>query len=223
MNATRIGVVLLLLISVAWHRQQTRTSAASISRTSATGTSGRAGTAGSRAFAAAPGQTPVYRIKLRVHNGQTSLPVAELRKSLEQMNSIWWSQAGVCFEITSTKDDARAPEGFDIWFVPEVPDPPGVNGAYKGDHDIWSRDYPNLMPAPNPVTQRAARTSAHELGHGLTLRHYNGYPESPDSLMSSGTLGWRLHDFQIQAARARAQQKANPDTRPTNCSAPQVN
>ena len=63
----------------------------------------------------------------------------------------------------------------------------------------------------------------HELGHGLTLRHYNGYPESPDSLMSSGTLGWRLHDFQIQSARARAQQKAEPDTTPTNCSAPQVN
>ncbi|PYS04851.1 MAG: hypothetical protein DMG12_09105, partial [Acidobacteria bacterium] len=60
-------------------------------------------------------------------------------------------------------------------------------------------------------------------GHGLTLRHYNGYPESADSLMSSGTLGWRLHDFQIQAARARAQQKAEPDTTPTNCSAPQLN
>ena len=222
MNATRIGAVLLLLISIAWHRQQTRTSAASTSRTSPSGTSGRAGTAGLRALAA-PGQTPVYRIKLLVHNGQTTLPVADLRKSLEEMNSIWWLQAGVCFEITSTKDDARAPEGFDIWFVPEVPDPPGANGIYKGDHDIWSRDYPNLMPAPNPVTQRAARTSAHELGHGLTLRHYNGYPESPDSLMSSGTLGWRLLDFQIQAARARAKQKANPDTRSTECSAPQVN
>ncbi len=222
MNATRIGAVLLLLISIAWHRQQTRTSAASISRTSPSGTSGRAGTAGLGALAA-PGRTPVYRIKLRVHNGQTTLPVAELRKSLEEMNAIWWSQAGVCFEITTTKDDARAPDGFDIWFVPEVLDPPGANGIYKGDHDISSRDYPNLMPAPNPVTQRAARTSAHELGHGLTLRHYNGYPESPDSLMSSGTLGWRLLDFQIKAARARAKQKANPDTRPTNCSAPQVN
>src|SRR5438128_1073772 len=178
--ATSIGGVLLLLISIAL--QQTRTSAASISGTSAS--SGRASAAGSGAFEAAPGRTPVYRIKLRVHNRQTTLPAAELRKSLEEMNSIWWSQAGVCFEITSTKDDARAREGFDIWFVSEVPDPPGVNGSYKGDHDIWSRDYPDLMPAPHPVTQRAARTSAHELGHGLTLRHYNGYPESADNLMS---------------------------------------
>ena len=221
--ATRIGGVLLLLISIAFQGQQTRTSAALISGTSAGHTSGRARAAGSGAFEAAPGRTPVYRIRLRVHNGQTTLPGAELRKSLEEMNSIWWSQAGVCFEITSTKDDARAREGFDIWFVSEVPDPPGVNGSYKGDHDIWSRDYPDLMPAPHPVTQRAARTSAHELGHGLTLRHYNGYPESADSLMSSGTLGWRLHDFQIQAARARAQQKAEPDTKPANCSAPQLN
>src|SRR6476620_11764077 len=103
MNASRIGAVLLLLISIGWHRQQTRTSAASISRTGPSGTSGRAGTAGLGALAA-PGQTPVYRIKLRVHNGQTTLPVAELRKSLEEMNAIWWSQAGVCFEITTTKD-----------------------------------------------------------------------------------------------------------------------
>ena len=198
MDATRIGGILLLLISIAFRGQQTRTSPA------------------------APGHTPVYRIKLRVHNGQTTLPADELRKSLEEMNFIWLSQAGVCFEITSAKDDARAREGFDIWFVSDVPDPPGVNGIYKSDHDIWSRDYPNLMPAPHPVTQRAARTSAHELGHGLTLRHYNGYPESPDSLMSSGTLGWRLLDFQIRAARARAQQKADLDTTPTNCSAPQV-
>ena len=223
MDATRIGGVLLLLISIALRGQPTRISAASISGMSAGGTSGRAGAATSVAFGAAPGQTPVYRIKLRVHNGQTTLPAAELRKSLEEMNFIWWSQAGVCFEITTTRDNARAREGFDIWFVSEVPDPPGVNGIYKGDHDIWSRDYPNLMPAPHPVAQRAARTGAHELGHGLTLRHYNGYPESPDSLMSSGTLGWRLHDFQIQAARARAQQKADPDTTPTNCTAPQVN
>src|SRR6266702_4748777 len=194
--ATRIGGVLLFLISIALQGQQTRTSAAVISGTSASDTSSRARAAGSGAFEAVPGRTPVYRLKLRVHNGQTTLPGAELRKSLEEMNSIWWSQAGVCFEITSTKDDARAREGF----------------------DIWSRDYPDLMPAPHPVTQRAARTSAHEIGHGLTLRHYNGYPESADNLMSSGTLGWRLHDFQIQAARARAQQKAEPDTTPTNCS-----
>src|SRR5215470_20033419 len=70
------------------------------------------------------GKTPVYRIKLRVHNGQSTLPADDLRESLEEMNSIWSSQAGICFEITNTRDDARSVDGFDIWFVPEVPDPP---------------------------------------------------------------------------------------------------
>ena len=73
------------------------------------------------------------------------------------------------------------------------------------------------------MTHRAARTGAHELGHGLRLSHYNGYADSADSLMSSGTLGWHLRNFQIQEARTRAQQKAIPDTTPTNCGAPQVN
>jgi hypothetical protein len=174
------------------------------------------------ATAVGPGRTPVYRINLRVHRGRSALPAAELRKSLEEMNSIWLSQAGVCFEITSVRDDSTAANGFDIWFVPEVPDPPGVNGVFKGDHDVWSRDYPNLRPAIKPVAYRAARTSAHELGHGLSLRHYDGFADSADSLMGSGFLGWQLHDFEIEAARARARQKANPNLIPTSCSPPEI-
>ena len=221
MNAITIGAVLFLLISTALQRLQTPAPIPSISDASAGVASGSAVTAGrSGVF---PGRTPVYRINLRVHNGQSSLLLDDLRTSLEEMNFIWWSQAGVCFEIASTKDNAKAADGFDIWFVPDVPDPPGANGVYKGDHDIWSRDYPRLAPAPNPVTHRSARTSAHEIGHGLSLAHYNGYPDSADDLMSSGTLGWRLHDFQIQAARIRAQRKAIPDTTPTNCGAAQIN
>jgi hypothetical protein len=41
--------------------------------------------------------------------------------------------------------------------------------------------------------------------------------------MSSGTLGWHLQDFQVQAARTRAQRKAIPDTTPTTCGAAQIN
>jgi hypothetical protein len=203
-----MGAALFLVISTASPRLQTPTPASPIS--------------GARA-GVFPGRTPVYRINLRVHNGQSALPAADLRASLEEMNFIWWSQAGVCFEITSTRDNAPAADGFDISFVPEVPDPIGVNGVYKGDHDIWSRDNPRLGPAPNPVTHRAARTSAHELGHGLSLSHYDGYPDSADDLMSSGTLGWRLNDLQIQAARTRAQRKALADTTPTNCGAIRIN
>src|SRR5207249_3138124 len=96
MKATRIGAV--LLISIAMQGQQTPP-ASSISVTT-------------------PGQTPVYRINLRVHNGHSTLPVADLRSSLEELNFIWWSQAGVCFEIMSSKGDTTAADGFDIWFVP---------------------------------------------------------------------------------------------------------
>jgi hypothetical protein len=220
MNTTRFAAVLVLLISIALWGLQTPSPVPSISVTS---TGNNFSIAGGSRQSGPPGQTPVYRINLRVHNGQSTLPAADLRTLLGEMNFIWWSQAGVCFEITSTKDDITGRDGLDIWFVPLVPDPVGVNGVYKGDHDIWSRDHPSLRPAPNPVTHPAARTSAHELGHALTLPHYNGYADSAESLMSSGTLGWHLHAFQIQAARTHAHRKALPDMTPINCGAPQIN
>jgi hypothetical protein len=180
------------------------------------------GSHGLQTSSAVSTKVPLYRINLLVHNGRSTLPVAGLSEALEEMNFIWSSQAGICFEITSTKDDRKAVDGFDIWFVPEVPDPPGANGVFKGEHDIWSRDHPNLRPAPNPVIHRAARTSAHELGHGLSLPHYNDQPDSTDSLMASGTLGWHLNESQIRAARGRARQKAIPDTAPARCAGPKI-
>jgi len=189
------------------------------------GTSGVAGTGGT---AAAPPYTPVYRISVRVHIGQSTLPEAELRGALEEANQIWLSQAGICFEFQTVLDDVTQSTGFDLWFVPVVPSDPSVNGIYMGDHDIWSRDYPNLGSAPNPVTYPAARTSAHEIGHGLRLDHYNGYADSYDHLMSSGRLGFKVSNpnlanvYEIDVARARAQQKALADTTPLACGPPQI-
>jgi len=202
MNITHIGARLILL-TVVLHAQQPNSPTKEFTL-------------------ARPGQTPVYRIKLRVHNGRSSLLVEELRTTLEEMNFIWWSQAGVCFEITSTRDDVASRDGFDIWFLPAVPDPVGVNGVYKGDHDIWSRDYPNLRTAVDPVTYRAARTSAHELGHGLTLPHHNDGDGAAENLMASGTLGWHLDDFQVRTARARASRMATPETSFAACGPPEV-
>jgi len=171
----------------------------------------------------------VYRISVRVHIGQSTLPRDELRGALEEANQIWLAQAGICFEFHTVLDDVTQSTGFDLWFVPTVPSDPSVNGIYMGDHDIWSRDYPNLGSAPNPVTYPAARTSAHEIGHGLRLDHYNGYADSYDHLMSSGRLGFKLSNpnlagvNEIDIARARAQQKALADTAPLSCGAPVIN
>jgi hypothetical protein len=219
MNVTKFAAVLVFL-SMAWPSQER---SAQTPSTSVPGVNESSNTARAARVSGTPGQTPVYRINLRVHTGRSMLPAADLRASLEEMNSLWWLQAGVCFVITSTKDDKPGPDGFDIWFAPAVPDAAGVNGVYKGDHQIWSRDHPNLRSAPNPVTRPAARTSAHELGHALTLPHYDGYPDSTNSLMSSGTLGWHLHEFEIQSARTYASRKAVPDAGPTDCGAPQIN
>jgi hypothetical protein len=157
---------------------------------------------------------PVYRIQLRIHTGQSELDHAELAVILEEMNHIWWSQAAVCFEIHTVTDDVTMSGGFDQWYAPEVG---GPNGYYAGDHDIWSRDHPDLGSAPNPVDHPTARTTAHELGHALDLPHRQ---DSDDNLMRSGTRGWQLNGQEITTARNRAGEKALEDTAPTHCAGP---
>lgn len=164
-----------------------------------------------------PPMQPVYRVPLRVHVGESQLPESELVGALEEVNWIWWSQAAVCFEIEIVEHGQLASTGFDINFVPSLSG--SLNGYYAGDHDVWTIDYPNLGASPNPVDYPAARTTAHELGHGLTLDHYNGFSDSNNSLMSSGKLGWDLHDFEVEDARGRAAQMALEDTSPNYCAA----
>jgi hypothetical protein len=130
------------------------------------------------------------------------------------MNFIWRSQAGLCFEFEVVQSETTMSDGFDMWFKPDVG---GPNGYYAGDHDIHVRDQPSLGSAPNPAMIGAARTAAHELGHGLTLDHDQG---SDDYLMRSGTFGWEIPMYQIDAARTRASEKAIADTTPLDCGAP---
>ncbi|MEM6993995.1 MAG: hypothetical protein AAF721_26015 [Myxococcota bacterium] len=157
---------------------------------------------------------PLYRIPTRVHMANSALTDEELLGYLTEMNAIWRSQAGICFEIEVVDHEETMSIGYDMWFQPEVD---GYNGYYYGDHSIYVRDYPTLNDAPNPVGLPGARVAAHELGHALTLAHDQG---SDDYLMRSGTEGWQIPMYQIDASRSRAEDKADADTSPEDCGAP---
>jgi hypothetical protein len=173
-----------------------------------------------------PPLTPVYRVPLRVHVGDSALDDTSLLAVLDEMSWIWWSQAAVCFEIEIVDGQQTMQAGFDFWFHrSEIPCSPGANGVYCGDHDIHSLDRPSLGAADNmewDTERNPSRTSAHELGHGLSLQHYNGFADSNDSLMSSGRQGFKLHEAEITAARNRARSKALPDLGPLYCAPPSL-
>jgi len=161
-----------------------------------------------------PPVTPLYQIQVRVHIGDSDLDPMELEEILAEMNRIWWF-AGICFEFEGVQHDDTRRGGFDLWFVPQVPNPRGVNGVYRGDHDIWTRDRPSLRRVPGGTDILAARTAAHELGHALRLSHR----QNNTNLMASGTRGWTLNDTEIATARGRARQVAVLRNTP-NCASP---
>ena len=55
---------------------------------------------------------------------------------LAEINDIWWSQAGICFEIQTVAHDELLPGGFDLWFVPALEK---FNGFYADQHDMRVR------------------------------------------------------------------------------------
>jgi hypothetical protein len=170
---------------------------------------------------------------------QSNLTNADLGPILDELNHIWLSQAGICFEIEVTNDETNMTTGFDFRYVSgPIPDAPTANGLTEGPHAIWSIDHPSLGSAPNPVQNPAARTTAHELGHALNLDHENQPPSTDcatpcycvtlaldcnDFLMRSGRMGFFLSDPEIQIARTRAAQRALADTTPLTCGAPVFN
>ena len=162
---------------------------------------------------------PVYRIPLRVHVGESGRSPAEFKVILEEINDIWLSQAGICFEMQIVQDDEPLEKGMDLWFLPILPGGPGLNGYFRDEHNIQVRDMPILGPAAHPAHYPAARTAAHECGHGLSLRHRQ---DSDDNLMRSKTFGWQLNGREVQEARRTAAEKALLDTRPGKCEEPRI-
>jgi hypothetical protein len=160
---------------------------------------------------------PVYRIPLRVHLGASDRAPHEFMTILDEINRIWLSQTGICFEMQVVMDDDPVEQGMDIWFMPSLPEDPGMNGCFRGVHDIQVRDTPDLGPADHPARYPAARTAAHECGHGLSLSHRQ---DSDDNLMRSKTYGWQLNDREIRDARKAAAEMALPDAAVRGCAEP---
>jgi hypothetical protein len=160
---------------------------------------------------------PIYRISLRVHLGESGRSPADFKVILEEINDIWLSQAGICFEIQIVLNNEPLKQGMDIWFLPVLPGGPDLNGYFRDEHHIQVRDTPALGPAPHPAHYPAARTAAHEFGHGLSLPHRQ---DSDDNLMRSKTYGWQLNGREIQEARRAAAEKTLKDTKPRNCDHP---
>ncbi len=163
----------------------------------------------------APALQPVYRINLRVHLANSRRAPEEFEPIFLEINKIWHTQAGICFEIHSVDHDITLTDGLDMWFAPDIG---GYNGYYDGEY-IYMSDAPVLAHAENPAVSSAARTAAHELGHALDLPHRQ---ESDDNLMRSRTYGWHLSAQEIQHARESAAEIAIEDTSPLNCGSPKI-
>ena len=156
----------------------------------------------------------IYHIPLRVHLGNSARPPDEWLPILEEINFIWFSQAGICFTIQAVQHDDELENGLDLWFETTIPE---WNGYFKDHHDIHVRDNPDLRPAKRPARSSAARTAAHELGHALKLPHRQ---DSDDNLMRSKTYGWQLHESEIIQARAAAIELNAVNTNYQQCNPP---
>lgn len=151
---------------------------------------------------------PLYVVPLRIHGGQSGRSREELVRVRKEINRIWLSQAVICFTGEIIDHDKPLGNGLDIWFVPDME---RYNGYFSGRDNIRVRDFPELHPVVEPAIDGAARTAAHEIGHGLGLKHRQ---DADENLMRSKTYGWRLNGEEIDAARRAASAMGDVELNP---------
>lgn len=196
---------------------------------------------------AAPAVFPVLRIPLAVHVGGSALSDDDICGIMEEMNNIWYAQAGICFEMELDRvffdmgnpQIDRASEKrsniLNFWLLRDnslFPTAQSANGVYLGGRDeAYTMDRPGLNTGGVVTRSRfaAARTGAHELGHALSLGHQNCGAACYNLLMTSGRRGFEIVTGvpasvnEVQRARNTAvssRRRALGDTSSNFCSPP---
>lgn len=154
----------------------------------------------------------------------TTLTEDDVKRVLNKVNSIVWSQAKVHIELESirkttaindtnvTKDatykwvvasapkDSLLKNGLNIFYVKDLTD----NGFYNNATGlIFVKDTAKLMEVPGGIDEPLPRVTSHEIGHALGLQHR----QDLTNLMASKKSGYLLNAEEIGIARKTALEK----------------